>query len=124
MNFLYIILFVLSVALVYRKNNTTRTSRSAIIQSLYSQTARWATASLQDNSPLISVLHANYAVGYVQALQQAFSEKEIFDVVGKDVRRLSKHCVEIQRKATINLAKLCPNVIDRTELSILAGESI
>ena len=41
------------------------------------QTSRWAVASEQDKSPMISVLHANYAVGYLQALQDIASEKEI-----------------------------------------------
>lgn len=91
---------------------------------MYTQTARWATASLQDKSPLISVLHANYAVGYVQALQQAFSEKEIYDSTGEDVRILSRKCGEIQRKATIELVRRCPDIIERNELSIIAGESI
>lgn len=123
---LYIILaicVILFFILVTRKKPEQQ-SKSDIIKGLYTQTARWATASLQDKSPLISVLHANYAVGYVQALQQAFSEKEIYESTGGDVRVLSRECGEIQRKATIELVRRCPDIIDRNELSIIAGESI
>ena len=34
-----------------------------IINILTRQTARWSTASSQDKSPLVRVLHANYGVG-------------------------------------------------------------
>ncbi len=120
---LTVILFII-VFFVLRQRSSQPEQTKNIIQSLYAQTARWATASLQDNSPLISVLHANYAVGYVQALQQSFSEKEIEKATGRDVRDLSRKCVEIQRRATIRLVKMCPGLIDRNDLSVIAGESI
>lgn len=123
----YIILTVMlfiTVFFVFSQRSSQPEQTKNIIQSLYTQTARWATASLQDNSPLISVLHANYAVGYVQALQQSFSEREIVEATGRDVRELSRKCVEIQRRATIRLSRMCPGLIDRNELSVIAGESI
>ena len=123
----YIILTVMlfiTVFFVFSQRSSQPEQTKNIIQSLYTQTARWATASLQDNSPLISVLHANYAVGYVQALQQSFSEREIVEATGRDVRELSRKCVEIQRRATIRLSRMCPDLIDRNELSVIAGESI
>ena len=36
------------------------------IQKLTRQAARWSTAAAQDESPLIAVLHANYAAGYLE----------------------------------------------------------
>jgi hypothetical protein len=114
----------ITVFFVFSQRSSQPEQTKNIIQSLYTQTARWATASLQDNSPLISVLHANYAVGYVQALQQSFSEREIVEATGRDVRELSRKCVEIQRRATIRLSRMCPGLIDRNELSVIAGESI
>ena len=56
-----------------------------IIKIMVRSCARWAVASLQDKSPLIAVLHANYAAGYLWALQDCFTDEEIINATGIDV---------------------------------------
>ena len=47
------------------------------IQKLTRQAARWSTAAAQDDSPLIAVLHANYGAGYLWALKDIATAKQI-----------------------------------------------
>jgi len=75
-----IILLVITVYLNFRKKHTLTTSlnKKEIIQTLIRQASRWSIASESDKSPLISLLHANYGVGYVSALRQIASDTDIY----------------------------------------------
>ena len=53
---------------------------SRIINILTRQTARWSSASNQDKSPLVAVLHANYGMGYLMALKDIATPQQIKSV--------------------------------------------
>lgn len=80
-----------------------------IINILIRQAARWSTASGQDRSPLISVLHANYGVGYLSALKEIVTEEEIKQYSGINLQKFSKQIIQQQDKATLYAVKNCKN---------------
>ena len=76
------------------------------IRALVRQTARWAVASQQDRSPMIALLHANYAAGYLQALELIATENEINRTTNLQVLRTKVYT--IQDKAARMVIATCP----------------
>lgn len=78
------------------------------IKTLVRQTSRWANASQQDESPLIQVLHANYATGYLWALKDLYTDDQISKVMNIDSKKFTKKITTIQDNSTRKLAEICP----------------
>lgn len=100
-------------------------NKNFVINTLIRGCARWASASLQDKSPLVAVLHANYASGYLWALRDVFSDKDIQRFANVDIIQFQKHITDVQDKATKLLIGVCPQYtlnIDRY-LGKIAGEN-
>ena len=95
-----------------------------IIKTLVRQTSRWSAAALQDKSPLIAVLHANYGAGYLWALKDIATAEQIKRVTNIDLLKFENEITSIQDKVTKNAIKVCPeyNTTDNAYLSKLAGE--
>lgn len=79
------------------------------IKALVRQIARWSVASQQDTSPMIALLHANYAAGYLQALELIATEDEINEI--QNVQELRKKVYTIQDKAARMVAVSCPEYV-------------
>lgn len=79
-----------------------------IIKILVRSCARWSLASLQDTSPLVAVLHANYASGYLWALREIFTDTEIYNATGINIIKFEKRITDIQDKATKKMMVVCP----------------
>lgn len=79
-----------------------------MIKTLVRQSARWSTASLQDNNSMIAVLHANYGAGYLWALFDIATTSEIEQATSIDVLKFRNAIIEAQDKATKKMAQLCP----------------
>ncbi len=95
----------------------------AIAITLVRQAARWHTAALQDENPLIRMLHANYAASTVDALRQVCSDREIRRATGGlDGRGLQAEVTAAQDDAVRRFAQLCPRAIPRGTLAQIAGE--
>ena len=95
------------------------------LEILVRQAARWAVAADQDESPMIALLHANYAAGYLWALQDIATPAEVTLYTGVDSHQLKKEIIAIQDKCTQRLARLCPDFIGRgtnSWLAAVAGE--
>ena len=90
-------------------NFTQNSELDNIIKILLRQTARWAVASEQDESPLISVLHANYAAGYLWALKDIATTEQIRKTTGQNLLDIEKRVTNIQDKATRKMVKACPS---------------
>mgnify|MGYP006197835235 CR=1 FL=1 len=88
--------------------NDTRTLLNNIIQKLMRQSARWSTAAEQDNSPMISVLHASYGAGYLWALKDIASNTDIKIATGEDIDTLENNIVAVLDKSTTNAIRICP----------------
>lgn len=89
------------------------------IKILLRQISRWSVASEQDKSPMIAVLHANYAVGYLQALTDIATEKEINKYL--DFDKFKWQIYKIQDDAVKKAVKVCPQYIGNInkELALL-----
>ena len=59
--------------------------KSSMILKLVRQTARYSSAALQDKSPLIALLHANYGTGYLWALKSIATNDEIRNITKIDL---------------------------------------
>lgn len=106
--------------IIYKKNNQNENKIKAILRG----SSRFSLASLQDKSPLIALLHANYGTGYFWALRDAFTDKEIYDTTGLNIQEYQKKITDIQDSITKNVIKLCPNFASELDLNLakIAGE--
>lgn len=120
--YLYIIVAAIFVFMCLRNGNGA--SKSSI-EKLVRQTARWATAAQQDASPLISMLHANYAAGYLWALKDIATPSEIHKATGVDLKRFEEHIVNVQDATTKKVIKVCPQFKGEVDLYLatIAGEN-
>lgn len=119
------ILFLLYISNVIAKGINDSCDKKFVISTLVRGCARWASASLQDKSPLVAVLHANYASGYLWALRDIFSDTEIKRSTGIDIIEFQKRITDTQDIATKKLITVCPEYtkdIDKY-LGRIAGES-
>lgn len=79
------------------------------IQGLIRQAARWAVASQQDKSPMISLLHANYGAGYLQALELIATENEINRFA--NLQKLRMKIYGTQDNAARRVITSCPQFV-------------
>ena len=116
-----IILLVITVYLNFRKKHTLIMgfNKKEIIQTLIRQASRWSIASESDKSPLISLLHANYGVGYVSALRQIASDTEIYNSTGINIIEFESKITNIQDKATRNVSTICPQFVGELNRDLL-----
>jgi hypothetical protein len=105
--YLYII-GVLILSIIYLQN-TTRTITNSI-DKLVRQSARYATAAQQDASPVIALLHANYAAAYLYALKDIASDSKIHNATGIDVKKFTEHIVNVQDTVTKKASAECPQL--------------
>ena len=115
-----IISYIIVNIFFYKTNNKNENKIKAILRG----SSRFSLASLQDKSPLIALLHANYGTGYFWALRDAFTDKEIYDTTGLNIQEYQKKITDIQDSVTKNVIKLCPNFASELDLNLakIAGE--
>ena len=80
------------------------------IKKLVQQSAKWATMAQQDESPIIAVLHANYAVGYLWAVKDIAGSSEISRQSGVDIKQFEEHIFNVQSMVTKKILKKCPEL--------------
>ena len=97
MAYLYLIAVIFVLYLMMK--NKTRGMNKAI-EKLVRQSARYAVAAQQDESPVIAILHANYATGYFYALKEFASESQIHNATGIDVKKFKEHIINVQDMVT------------------------
>ena len=106
---LLLVLLLLVTFLVLVFFNRRGCNKADIIRALLRQSARWATASRQDQSPLIAVLHANYGAGYLWALQDIATAQEIESVgIIDDLTEFRDEILRTQDWATRKAIEVCP----------------
>ena len=120
--YIYIVAIAIIAFMFIMKGNGTPKGN---IEKLVRQTARWATAAQQDASPLISMLHANYAAGYLWALKDIATPTEIHKATGVDLKRFEEHIVNDQDATTKKVIKVCPQFKGEVDLYLatIAGEN-
>ena len=106
-------------------HNDSKKVLNDIIKKLIRQSARWSTASTQDKSALIAMLHANYGAGYLWALKDIASDSEIKTATGIDILRFENEITDAMDKATKKMIHSCPQYApESTYLTKLSGEGI
>lgn len=100
--------------------------KTRAIETLIRQSSRYALAAEQDMSPLVAVLHANYATGYLWALKDIVSENDINSVIGKNkLQELVSYVTNVQDNATKRATNDCPSFIGAStnlKIASLAGD--
>lgn len=96
--------------------------KERVIKTLYRQCARWSTASVQDTNPLVANIHANYAAGYLWALEDLYTSNDITAVIGKDHRTFRSEIQKNQDITTRKISSACPNFAKLDGASKLIAE--
>ena len=98
----------------------------ATIEKLVRQSARFATAAQQDQTPLVAVLHANYSAGYLWALKDIATPKQIHNATGVDIKKFEEHITNVQDMVTKKTLKKCPEFAGEVDLYLatIGGEAI
>lgn len=89
------------------------------IRTLYRQAARYMVASLQDESEVIQVLHANYAMGYIMALRDITTDTEFRRATGEDLDAFEHKLAVAQDVATRRLVATRPDLVPLEDSSIM-----
>ncbi len=105
---MYLYLIAAIFALFLMMQNKTRGMNKSI-EKLIRQSARYATAAQQDKSPVIAVLHANYAAAYLYAVKDIANESQIHNATGIDVKKFKEHVTNVQDMVTKKTSEECPN---------------
>lgn len=111
---LFLVLVLVFVLLVPQRSDSNKQ-----IRILYRQTARYAVASLQDESPVIKSLHANYAMGYLMALKDLATTEEFAKATGDNLLSFERKIAGIQDASTVNLVGDCPALIPEEDPALL-----
>lgn len=98
----------------------------ATIDKLVRQSARFATAAQQDETPLVAVLHANYSAGYLWALKDIATPKQIHNATGVDIKKFEEHITNVQDSVTKRTLKKCPEFAGDVDLYLatIGGEAV
>ena len=120
--YLYLIAAVF-VLFLMMQNKTRGVNKS--IEKLVRQSARYATAAQQDASPVIAVLHANYAAAYLYALKDIATESQIHNATGIDVKKFKEHVTNVQDMVTRKTSDKCPEFVGDVDIYLaqIGGEA-
>ena len=108
---LLLLLSLIFILINFTKNKNNITNFDEAIRTLYRQCARWAVASIQDDSEIIRLLHANYAAGYLWAIKDIVSTEDFFRITGVKFLDLESKIVAIQDEATFKLVNKCGKLV-------------
>jgi hypothetical protein len=122
MAYLYLIAIIFVLYLMMQ--NKTRGMNKAI-EKLVRQSARYAVAAQQDASPVIAILHANYAAAYFYALKDIASESQIHNATGIDVKKFKEHVTNVQDMVTRRTSEKCPEFVGEVDIYLaqIGGEA-
>ena len=120
--YLYLIAAIFVLFLVMQ-NKTRGMNKS--IEKLVRQSARYATAAQQDASPVIAVLHANYAAAYLYALKDIATDSQIHNATGIDVKKFKEHVMNVQDMVTRKTSEKCPEFVGEVDIYLaqIGGEA-
>lgn len=94
-----------------KNNNSINNNKAEDITKLTRQCARWLIAAEQDESPLISILHVQYGMGYLWAIKDITTPIEFYQITGLNWEKFEKGATDIQDKVSKRAVKACPQFI-------------
>ena len=86
-----------------------RVTRDAV-QKLVKECSTWAIMSQQDKSPLLALIHANYAVSHIYALQQIATPEFIYEATSVHIDKLESEVTNLQKLCSDNLIREHPEI--------------
>jgi hypothetical protein len=104
---------VIHLVLMYcAKQKTTNVSATLTehVKILTRQCARWMTAAIQDNNPLIALLHGQYGLGYFYAIQDLASPDQFEKITQLDWNRFKQEILTVQDDVNRRAVTACPNL--------------
>lgn len=90
------------------------------IKLLVKQAAKWATTAQQDTSPYLSVMHSNYATGYLMSLKDIATPQQIHSVTGIDFVTFEKHILNVQEMVNTRLKEKVPEFAGEVNMYLSA----
>ena len=111
---LFLVLVLVFIVIAPQRSDSDRQ-----IRILYRQTARYAVASLQDDSPVVKTLHANYAMGYLMALKDLATTEQFARATGDNLLSFERKIAGIQDASTVNLVGECPDLMPDVDPGLL-----
>tara|TARA_B110000977_G_scaffold49468_1_gene67196 strand:+ start:4310 stop:4630 length:321 start_codon:yes stop_codon:yes gene_type:complete len=90
------------------------------IKTLVKQAAKWATTAQQDTSPYLSVMHSNYAMGYIMSLKDIARPVDIHRVTGIDFVTFEQHILNVQETVNNRLKEKVPEFAGDVNLYLSA----
>jgi len=120
-----LVTFILIVVVACVIAGSSKHKQKNFIDKMIRQSARYATAAQQDESPLVAVLHANYSAAYFYALTDIASYNEIHNATGIDVKTFRDHLLRVQDETTRKMVEACPQFRGQIDLFLatIAGEA-
>ena len=91
------------------------------LKSILEQASRWHVTSKQDSNPLISLIHADYAVANANLLRSLAPEEDIQKLTGTNITEFLYLLEEDQKKAVQSVADQCPSVKPEGTYAISSG---
>jgi hypothetical protein len=119
METLLILFLLLVLVFVLLRTSSNSVPLDKQIRILYRQTARYAVASLQDDSPVVKSLHANYAMGYLMALKDLATNEQFARATNDNLLSFERKIAGIQDASTVNLVGDCPDLIPNEDPGLL-----
>ena len=116
---LFLVLVLVFIVLSKSQSDSSSVPLDKQIRILYRQTARYAVASTQDESPVVKSLHANYAMGYLMALKDLATTEEFAKATGDNLLSFERKIAGIQDASTVNLVGDCPALIPEEDPALL-----
>ena len=90
------------------------------VSNLVKKAAKWATMAQQDTTPFVAVAHANYAHGYLQAVKDLATPKQIMSTTGVDIVKLEEHILNVQDLVNRKVIEKCPEFAGNVDLYLTA----
>jgi len=121
---MYFYLLMAIVVLILIMQNRSRGTKSSI-EKMVKQAAQYAITAQQDSSPVLSVRHANYAVGHLQALGNIATDTQIHNATGIDVKKFKEHVINVQDSITKKTTETCPEFAGQVDIYLaeIGGEA-
>ena len=91
------------------------------LKGLSEQASRWHVMSKQDSNPLISLMHADYAVAYGNILQSLAPEEDIQRITGTKISEFNYLLNEDQKAAVQRVSDVCSSLKPEGTYAISSG---
>lgn len=117
--YLYALLALVFVYFVFFR----KPDLSQQVKVLMKKCASWATTAQQDTSPYLSVMHANYAMGYLSALKDIASPQQIHRATGVDFKNFEGHIINLQEMINTRMKTKVPEFAGEVNMYLTAIEN-